>query len=142
MGVLKSRLTVVESLYHQASGEEGMMVSSRFSRDLESDDQAYGPRRLKATEEWQPLDCGWVEEMGMVSITNEEGKRLQVNPTEKEKEATAKKVLELALTPNPDSLWSFLIPPGESFRGYPSTQKLWIRSQSGITRFSNFVIPK
>ncbi len=140
MGILKSRLTVVESLYHQASGEEGVMVSSSFSRNLESDDQAYGPRRLKATEEWQPLDCGWVEEIGMISVTNEEGKHLQVNPTEEEKEALAKKVLEISLSPR--ASWYFLIPPGESFRGYPSAQKLWIRSQSGITRFSNFVIPR
>lgn len=148
MSILKSRLTVVESLYHQSFGEEPVRVDSRFSRELESDEQPYS-RRLKATEGWQPLDCGWVKDPGMVCVTNEEGKHFQVNPTKEEKEALARKVLEILISPgqlNRESMgWEslgWLIPPGESFRGCPPSHKIWIRSQSGVTRFSVFTIPK
>lgn len=140
------RLTVNESVYHQLYGEQPSQIENHFSRFVESDEEPYS-RRRKATEEWQPLDIGWVKEIGvgMLVISSLAGKALQRNPTKEEKEETAKQILEVsytAATPTSVAL-CWLIPPGESMRGMPSHgNELWIRSRHGTVRYTVFVIPK
>ncbi|KKN23028.1 hypothetical protein LCGC14_0908990 [marine sediment metagenome] len=137
---LKDRLTVVSRAYHQRVGKEPKMVNSAFSRTLESHQQLY-QRELEATEEWELLDCGWVESAGMLIIQNVEGQGLQRNPTEEEKEASAKKVLQLSYAVIDGSYW--LIPPGESIQAFPSkVTLLYIRSQSGITEYTLTIFPR
>lgn len=135
MPKISDRITVVEMVYHRSSGEPPVCVESRFSRELETSEQPYS-RRLKATEQWQSLDCGWLKDnVGMILIVNSEGRFPQANPTGKEREAAAKKVLEVAHR-SLGQKGSWLIPPGESMRASPSAPlDLVIRSQSGVTKF-------
>lgn len=143
----KSRLTVVETVYHQAPQEEPQSNEVRFCRELESDEQPYGPRRLTATEDWRLLDCGWLsDEVSMLTIRNEEGRNLQVIPTEAEQAEIDARVLEVGYYGGtPDSLAtgaSWLIPPGESMRGCPkSIEKLSIRCRSGEARYTLTAYP-
>ncbi len=144
---LQDRLTVVSHVYHQRVGRNPKVIECKFTRDLESRQQVY-ERELEATEEWQPLDHGWLKDsVRMLVITNQEGQNLQVHPTDEEREATAKRVLCLAYGsnngPHPclDCCW--LVPPGESFQGFPSQiSQLCIRSQSGITEYTLYLIPR
>lgn len=143
---LRDRLTVVSHVYHQRAGKDPKSIESKFCRDLESKGQLY-EREMEATEEWQPLDCGWVTDVGMMVVLNQEGQNLQVHPTDEEREATAKKVLELAYDfhdgTGPCGLHSWLIPPGESFQGFPSqAASLYIRSQSGVAEYTLYLIPR
>lgn len=146
MAILKDRLVVVETVYHQPTGEQPTAVESRFSRDLQTVEQPY-QRQLTATEEWKPLDCGWIKDAGMLVIQNLEGK-FQANPTDEERAEAAARVLEVSYRedqdPNMDvSRHGWLIYPGESFRGCPSNLDLLaVRSQYGSLRLSVFIIPR
>lgn len=143
--VLKPRITVVETLYHQGVlGETPTTVTCQFSRELESDEQPY-QRRCKVGEDPQPLDIGWIEEVGEIHIQNEEGRSLQVQPTNEEKAESAKKVLWIVLHNKASSYWPGLlrIPAGESQRLLPIyPEELWISSRSGTTRFTITVFPR
>lgn len=143
---IKDRITVVDMLYHQRVDKKIRLIESRFSRELEISKQPY-EREFEATEEWQPLDCGWLEgKVGMLAITNDEGRFLEVIPTEEEREAVALKVLEIAYDPgdpNHHIPGSWLVPPGESMRGSPShAESLEIRCQSGTAKFTLHLLPK
>ncbi len=140
---IKPRLTIVETVSYQPPNRQASQVSSGFSRDLETYEQPY-EREMVATEEWQPLineQC-WVKECSLVHVTNEEGRYLQVNPSEEEQEATAAKVLEISFgTANLLGHWE--VRPGEAFRGTPSHPKaLFIRCRSGEACFTLHVFPR
>jgi hypothetical protein len=100
MADLKSEITVVEQVYHQLSGSQPRAIESRFSRELESDEQPY-ERHLKVGEESVPLDCGWIKEASQLVIINEEGKGLQANPTDEERKGLACKILEISYVDHP-----------------------------------------
>jgi len=140
MPEIKNRMTVVERVHHQIPGSEPGSVESTFSRELESDEQPY-LRFAKAAEDWQPLDLGWVEQVGMLCISNDEGRNLSVVPTDDEKAETAKKILEITYNVNGEECWIVL--PKESMRANPSHPKnLFIRSQHGTVRITIYVIPR
>ncbi len=127
--ISKSRIVVVETVYHQQHGGQPTAVESRYAHNLTTDEQVYGPRKIVATEEWKPLDVGWVKSASLLILSNEEGKGLQVNPTEQQRKDMAARVVELSWDPRP---FVWLIHPGHSFRGCPSQLKgLIIRCRSG-----------
>ncbi len=134
----KNRLTVIETVYHQTTTAEPDSIESRFERELISDEQPYR-RTTKVGEDWTPLDFGWIEEVGMIVIQNNEGKGLTKIPTPEEKEELAAKVLEISADPSN----SWIVRPGESFRGEPAGKRtLCIRSRSGTTHFNVYAIPR
>ncbi len=147
---VKNRLTVVESVYFQEFGEQPQSAGSRFSRNLESDEQPYS-RKLQATSDWKPLDCGWLAGCPTSSlvISNDEGKHRQSNPTEEEREELAGRVLEIWCSdgitrtmhsPPREAQW--LVSPGESMRAYPvSADSLFIRCKSGTACFNIRLYP-
>ena len=141
MEELKNRLSVMGAIYYETEGENPDGVQYVFSRDLDTDEQVFH-RNLKATEDWQRLDCGWLPNPGMLLIINNEGK-FSVNPTAEEQEEASRKVLEICYSsPNPSGyLW--LVLPGESMRGHPSNaQELHIRCQSGDAKFTVHLFPR
>lgn len=146
---LKPRITVLETLYHQGVlGEKPTTVECQFERKLESDEQPY-QRRSKVGEDPQPLDVGWIEEVGEIHIQNEEGRFLQRQPTDEEKVEIAKKILWLGLKAKPNitpinKFKSLLkIAPGEAIRLPVLDFKEWlICSHSGTTRFTITVFPR
>lgn len=146
MASLKDRLVVVETVYHQPAGDRPVSVDSRFSRDLQSVEQPY-QRQLVATEEWQPLDHGWIEDAGMIVIQNLEGK-FAANPTDEERAEATAKILEVSYfageNPVVDAFGrGWLVLPGESMRACPSDVRcLAVCSRSGPLRFSIFILPR
>lgn len=135
----KDRITVVQHIYHQSTGEQPTQIDNNFTRNLETIDQPY-VRRCKATETKQKLDCGWLQDVSRIIIINEEGTNLQVVPTDGERKATAAKILELSFQENGPG---WLILPGESFHGSPSdVSNLLIRSLSGITKYTLHALPR
>src|SRR6185312_8298003 len=90
----RARLGLVCTVYHQQPGNEPISAESRFSRWLESEEQPY-LRKLVIGEEWTLLDCGWLEDVGMLLLRNEEGK-FQVQPTEAERAEVMSRVVEVA----------------------------------------------
>lgn len=152
--VLKARLIVNETVYHQHPIDQGSTVISKFIRILDSDEQPY-LRRLMVKEEWQPLDCGWLETASLVRIANEEGKGLQVWPTEEEKLVINSRVVQLGLgvdeppgqrdmrSPPKVGIVPFAaILPGESTRiQFLDLHKIYLRCIGGQARINLALIP-
>lgn len=135
----KNLLTVVETVYHQVFGEQPVSIDSRFDRELSSDEQMY-QRHKVATENWQPLDLGWVSNAGTIVIQNTEGKLSQTVPTPEQKAEIAKKII--AVSYNSESKEEFYVMPGESTRLHPShPDKLLIRCLSGSAKYTINAIP-
>lgn len=136
-------LTVVENVYHRPSGEEATCVESRFSRKLKTINQVY-VRHCKATEEWQPLDTGWLDGCSALHIQNRAGTDLQVIPTDEEREMIIRQILEVSYCTSPDDAW--LVYPGESMRASPrrvkDLQVRLVHRQSGEVRFNICLIPE
>ncbi len=136
----KNRLTVVGTVYHQVPQGEPDSFESRFVRGLEDEEQPYR-RQTKVGEKWEAIDFGWLESVGYLVIRNEAGKDRTTKPTNEEKAALAKKVLELTLDTNEEDCWDVL--PGESFQGNTRYWKnLFIRSQSGVIDYTLYAVPR
>lgn len=133
-----NRIVVLDTVYHQAGTDPPITAESKFSRVLASDEQPY-VRRAKIGTEWAPLDTGWIKEVGLFLLVNEEGRRFMINPTDEEKKAVADKVIEVGLA----GMEAFcVVHPGESLRLSPTDASvLRFRSRSEGTRFTLSVFP-
>lgn len=135
-----ARLTVVDTVYYQSPDMPATSAESRFSRELDNTDQQPYVRRTKVTEEWAALDCGWLNECSMLLLVNEEGRGLQKIPTPEEKKEIAFKVLEIRFG---SELVEWLIPPGESLRGYPvNPNQMFVRCRSGEAKLTIHLFPR
>lgn len=131
-----SRLTIVEMCTYQILGEAAQSNSIRSVHMLDTDEQLWS-RRSRVGTDWEPVDVGWVKSISLISIVNEEGKRLDVNPSEEEQEAIAARIIELRIGQGP----AWLIYPGQSFRGQPSSLDLSIRSRSETAKYTIIIYP-
>lgn len=122
----RSRLVVVETVYCQPPDTPGVANETRYSKFLETDEQIYGPRRMISGEEWKPLDCGWINEASMLTITNEEGKHLQKNPTQEEQAVINARIIELGVITGVETVPFAKIPPRESLRLTPTNLSRWV----------------
>jgi hypothetical protein len=91
----KGHISVVETVYHQLTDGQPIAVESRFSRSTETDEQPY-QRKITVTEEWKSIDHGWIEQVGMLHLSNEEGV-FSVMPTEEEKQEVLEKIVEIGV---------------------------------------------
>ncbi len=107
-GDIKDRLTVVLMLHHRFQLEQPHSVQNSFNTTLETSHEVY-TRRCVATEDWIPLDIGWIpaNDVGTVVIENLVGANQLLNPTKEQAERMAKKVIRIG---NND-IWS-LVHPG------------------------------
>ena len=134
----KSRIVVIENIYHQVTGEQPMCVESRYTKHLDTEEQVY-QRRLVVDQKPRLLDLGWVEIPAMIHVQNEEGRNLQVVPTEEELEEIKLKDIILSYT---DYWEGFIIPPGESQKFIPTgTSSLIIRSNHDKAKCTITVYP-
>lgn len=70
MSKAKALMTVVEHVYNQVPDEDPFEVNARpWDKNIESDEDPY-QRTYKVGPEPKPLDCGWIEEPGMIHIYN------------------------------------------------------------------------
>jgi hypothetical protein len=67
----KARISVNESIYHQEYGGSQPTPNKpiRFGRDIDTDEQPYS-RKITVTEEWKPIEKGWIEKCGLLTIEN------------------------------------------------------------------------
>lgn len=138
---MKSRLSVLNTVYHQPAGEQPMAVVGNYCRWLESDEQPFS-RRLRIGEEWQAIETGWIRHAGLVVLKNDEGVFDQVQPTEQERMDAQAKVLEVSCSSGPpEAQW--LVRPGESLPATPaSTMRLQIRCRQGQARCTVTAFPE
>lgn len=137
----KNTLTVVENVYHQVVGEQPTMTESRFTRDLESTEQVF-TRHLVLTEEWKPLEVGWLDQLSMMVIKNNEGIGLKQIPTKEQREEIDQRVIEVSYTPNSFKFMGWTIFPRESMRACPSDARLLhLRCRTGTARATITLLP-
>jgi len=141
---VKARITVVETIAHVGMDlgfTSPTGVEARWWRPVASAEQVY-QRRLMAGPSWQPLDSGWIEQVGMVVVENVEGHGLQVIPTPEEKAAIAARVVELGLMGDEGDCRDFAcVLPGEHLRLQP-TQPVHLRCRAGEARVVVTVYPR
>ena len=147
-----NRIGVVEMFYHEVADQVIRSIESRFFRVLKTDEQYY-THACKADGHWRPLELGWLQECGMLVITNEPTK-FNAIPTKEQKEEAASKILEIAIAPaeetgrtmlspaKPQPVACFIIHPGESMRVTPvDVRQIRVRCRNGETRFTPVVFP-
>lgn len=102
--VPQDRVVVVEQVYHQTEGRDPVMVESRFSKPIGSQEQPY-KRIMKIGQEWRDVDMGWLrgEKIAVLHLLNEsKDKRCIVHVRGRDTET------------------DWLLLPGESMRGVPA----------------------
>ncbi len=118
--VNRSRVVVVESVYHQPIDGAPIITESKYVRVLDSDEQPYGPRRIKVHGDWTQLKTGWLTTYSLVTLSNEEGRHLQVIPTTQQSESIRSRIIDIAIL---DEFGKYIVighvNPGESYRGTP-----------------------
>lgn len=135
----KSRITIVESCYFEQDGEGPVVVENRFSREVEGQDQPY-VRNLKIGPEWMPLQYGWVEAPGLITITNREGEDQQLIPTEEQAHQLATRHLDISF--REPRMVDQRIPPGESCRIFPTENtNIYLRSPNGQIKVCVNIFP-
>jgi len=137
----KNQVFIVETLYHQPTGgfpTTALGDTTRFSRELESDEQPYERRKL-AKGNWELLDHGWIDQCGMLLLRNDEG-YFSTNPTPEQREEIFKRVIEISFS---DKIPSILIPPKETCRFYPANlSQIQLRCQEGVAKYTLYLIPR
>lgn len=145
---MRSRLTVLDTVYWQGEGEP-QAAESRFGRWLACGDAPF-VRGLRVGERWQPIDPGHVAAASAILVVNDGGEVSPVNLTPEQEAEDAAKVLELGVYP--PGHWELQkvepvivspIPPGESARlPNPPLSQLAIRCRRGQTRCTVYLFPE
>lgn len=142
--VSPAALVVVDQVVHRNIEQEPTSTICRFSRSLHTDEQPW-IRHFEVTEEWKPIECGWIETCSMLVLENKEGRFTQVVPTQEERDEAAlkqvilgyplpknmpKEALEYLEILYPTGINFLVVQPGESGRFQPTNvQALHIRSR-------------
>lgn len=137
----RNRITCVLQLYHEQDGEQPDGVRLAFVAPSKYNVQRY-QRRMKIDEADNPLDIGWFKphEVGSILIENLEGKGLQVQPTDEEREDIARRIIDVR---EAGGTSSWLVPPGGFFLGCPSSaEKVLIRCQHGSAKIGLSIYPR
>ena len=137
----RDRITVNETFYHQPFGEDAICVDSQFTHYVEGTEQPY-IRRTTVTEEWKPLDTGWLEDnVGFILLQNHPPKFLHREPSEEERQLAFEKVLQIMLGSEDENV--LLVPPGQNFRGFPKhVSRVQVRCQRGTSKVTIHAYPK
>lgn len=141
-----SRITVVENVYWSGGNDQPVLHDSKFNKIVHSDEQPYGPRRVRVGVQWRELETGWVsiDKCSLLCITNVPTDFDRVPTDEQIKEAEAK-VLEIGFYISTcDATIPFaLITPGRSLRIEPHRHyKYLIRCVSGEARYRITAFPE
>lgn len=90
------RLTIVASIFHQTPYGEPTGVDVRTSKLLKGSEQPYS-RRMSVKQIWTPIDMGWIKKVGLLCISNNEGKLQTQQPTKEQRDQLQKKVLQIGV---------------------------------------------
>lgn len=156
-GRMKSRMVVVENVYHQVPGEEPQSITSRYTRWLNDDEQTY-TRKTKANLSWAPLDFGWILQSAQVVIVNTAPTHPEMVLTDEQYAELEFLRIEIGVQPfqqsaeGPRTMWSgpttplvvqfAVIYPGESLRFEPCQDtRYMIRGNGESVPYTLNVIP-
>lgn len=107
----RSRITVVENVYHVREGQGTGSATARFSVPASAEQECR--RELVVGTDPRPLDTGWVTDPVMVLVENLEGKGRTKIPTEAQREDTAARVVDVGpIEVLPGSTARFGLKPG------------------------------
>lgn len=107
-----ARILLLQTLYYQSANSEPISAEGRYTKLLQTDEQPY-QRRMKVTDEWKPLDAGWVESASYYCVENLEGKYIQTIPTLEQRSEDAKRIIELGIASPIGVLRFASLSPGE-----------------------------
>lgn len=150
----KRRLVVVEYMTHQSASGESSTGDTRFSRQLETDEQPF-ERRFEVRHLFSPIPMGWLEDaakagpLGMLSLQNlhhEKDAILEIGilvtiPQEPEGERSMFSAQKL----EPVLVLFAILSPGESLRLQPinlHAYRIRATSEEGLVRCSLKLIPR
>ncbi len=137
----RNRITCVLQLYHEQDGEQPDGIRLAFVAASKYNVQRY-QRRMKIDSTDNPLDIGWFKphEVGSILIENLEGKGLQVQPTDEEREDIARRIIEVR---QDGETSSWLVPPGGFILGNPSDpSKVRLSCQHGSAKIGLSIYPR
>lgn len=139
-----SRLTVVETIYHQSADGDATVIGKPYNRILFSGEQLY-PRVLTIGQEWVDISKGcWLERASQLVLHNNEGKQVQVIMTEEERSKLTERMVEIGVqVGDVVEAFSSIPPGGESCRiSNPYIKKLRIRCVKGTAKVVISIVPE
>lgn len=135
---MSGRINYIGQIVHYSDDtQQPVDFPNCFTRILKSDDARFIRPDLKVGEEWKEVNTGWVEDVGLLVIVNNEGKFLKVNPTAEEQKAISERVVEITCNV---ACADWLIPAGESFMGSPAG-KVFVRCRKGTAKVTVMAYP-
>jgi len=139
-----SRLVLVETLYHQITGEEPSQFSFKSTQRLTTDEQVF-TRRCKIEYDWVKLETGWLKEASRVLISNTTGSRRSTIPTEEEQEEVDRSQLIILLCEPKyaDKVSPIVVKPGDSVHFVPfDLDKVYLRATLNFVDCTLTTFPK
>lgn len=97
-----SELRFQGNVYHQIPNSPPSGQELKFVRCIMSDEQPFGPRRIKLIEgEWKSLEVqgSWITTCSYVIISNLEGRYFTTRPTPEEVALLSRKIIEIGVLP-------------------------------------------
>lgn len=100
--ITKDAVVVVGQVCHRRHANQPTSTTIQFVRDLETEEQPYTrlchKEKSKATEEWQMIDTGWLEnDVSILIISNDEGGHSDTNLTPEALEEIKSRVIEIGI---------------------------------------------
>lgn len=150
---IPNRLTVVDRIYYQEIGQPIYDLETKYAVQLQSKNHQVYEKRMRAGEQWKPLNIQWedmdgnpITQCSELIIRNEEGVFQHTIPTEEEKQEARERVLEIALE---RSLQDgeivepiLIVAPGTVMRCQPfALNGFQVRCRKGTARFTLILIP-
>lgn len=125
-------MTVLETVYHQAPGDEPTVFQAPFGCALASDESPCVRPKVSVGEDWQPLDGLWLSAASQLVLRNEEGKFSGGRPTPEQVKDVTARVVEVGVVCGDVVVPFSEIPPGESQRYRPlDLAALCVRCRQG-----------
>ena len=126
----QDRLTARLDVYYEQQGTQPTQVSCSFGTTLPKSEEQVYIRKIVIGEEWEPLDMGWVENVGTIILENRR-KIFQKVPTKEEKQQADKKVVFIR---NNKETIGWPIPSGGFFMSASRGEDIEVRCLSGSTK--------
>ncbi len=136
------RISAVLRLYYSSPSIPPMSVADQWYRWGKTDRAAYQRPYCVVSDEWLPIDLGWLEgqPIGMIVLSNDEGKGLQSTPSAAEREDTEMRVLEVCFSDRRTA--DVYVLPGTSLPLTPVTpQAVMVRSRFKTVKYTITVLP-
>lgn len=140
----KPRISVQINATWQGPDSPTLQAMPRFGRFPASEDAPYQRPGLTVGPEWSKVDCGWVEDVGLLIVENLPT-RFGVRPSKAEQDEADAKMLEISFNGEEgnDVRADLLLPPGEAILLTPTrARSIGIRCARGHTKVTITVFPK